>query len=126
MNKTRLVRKRIISEKQEIVQRDDLTYDGEPLTYDGEPVFYEEYPPISSQIQPDVVVEEDYLPKEKDGPASGKADLPSEQPTETKRNAAPAKGWGITTLFKNIIEKGWQIFTKSFWEAVLDRVWPKQ
>jgi hypothetical protein len=73
MSKKRLVRKRIISEKQEIVQRDDLTYDDEPLTYDGEPVFYEEYPPISSQIQPDVVVEEDYLPKEKYEPASGKA-----------------------------------------------------
>lgn len=50
----------------------------------------------------------------------------AEEPEETGGNATPAKGWGITTLFKNIIEKGWQIFTKSFWEAVLDRVWPKQ
>jgi hypothetical protein len=74
MSKKRLVRKHIISEKQEIVQRDDLTYDDEPLTYDGEPVFYEEYPPISSQILPDVVVEEDYPPKEKDGQVSSKAE----------------------------------------------------
>lgn len=40
-------------------------------------------------------------------------------------NTTPAKGWGITTLFKNIIEKGWQIFTKSFWDSVFERWGPK-
>ena len=33
---------------------------------------------------------------------------------------AKLKGW-----LKHVAEKGWQIFTKSFWEAVFDRVWPK-
>jgi hypothetical protein len=73
MSDKRLVRKRIISEKQEIVERKDLTWDGKLLTYGNEPLFYEEYPPISSQILLDVVVEEDYLPKEKYVQASGKA-----------------------------------------------------
>lgn len=54
------------------------------------------------------------------------ADLANIKLTESVGNATPAKEWWITTLFKSIIEKGWQIFTKSFWEAVLDRVWPKQ
>lgn len=50
----------------------------------------------------------------------------AEKPAERGGNATPAKGLGITTLFKNIIEKGWQIFTKSFWDSVFERMWPKQ
>jgi 6-pyruvoyl-tetrahydropterin synthase len=44
---------------------------------------------------------------------------------EPEGNATPAKEWWITTLFKNIIEKGWQIFTKSFWDSVFERWGPK-
>ncbi|MDD5327975.1 MAG: hypothetical protein PHY02_09225 [Phycisphaerae bacterium] len=44
---------------------------------------------------------------------SGKAE-------ETGGNATTAKEWGIKTFFKNIIEKGWQIFTKSFWDSFFE------
>jgi hypothetical protein len=108
MRKTRLVRKRFVSE--DIVRRHDVTYNGEPVTYDDEPVFYDEYPPISSLILP--VPDEDVLPTTSHG--------------EAEQKATSAKGCGVWTCIKKVVEKGWQIFTKSFWEAVLDRVWPKQ
>jgi len=37
----------------------------------------------------------------------------------------PDKRQRFVNCAKKIIEKGWQIFTKSFWETVFDRVWPK-
>jgi hypothetical protein len=55
--------------------------------------------------------------------AEVKADL--QQQAERGGNATAAKGWWVTTFFKNIIEKGWQIFTKSFWDSVFERWGPK-
>jgi hypothetical protein len=56
---------------------------------------------------------------------NAREELSDEKPAETWGNATSAKGWGITILFKNIIEKGWQIFTKSFWDSVFERWGPK-
>jgi hypothetical protein len=52
-------------------------------------------------------------------------DTKNQKPAKEEGNATPAKEWWITTLFKNIIEKGWQIFTKSFWDSVFERWLPK-
>jgi len=52
-------------------------------------------------------------------------ELCAEKPAGTKQNATPAKLWRIWTFVKKAAEKSWQIFTESFWEAVLDRIWPK-
>jgi hypothetical protein len=46
----------------------------------------------------------------------GKADLPAKKPVETEQK---------TTLFGKILEKVLYIFTRSFWDAVFDRRWPK-
>ena len=47
------------------------------------------------------------------------------KPSETAQDTTPAKRGRKGAWFKYVFEKGWQIFTKSFWEAVLDRYWPK-
>ena len=44
---------------------------------------------------------------------------------ETKPKAPRGKLRRLRIGIKKVVEKGWQIFTKSFWEAVLDRVLPK-
>ena len=44
---------------------------------------------------------------------------------ETKPKATLGKWQRLGTGMKKVFEKGWHIFTKSFWETVLDRVWPK-
>ncbi len=54
-----------------------------------------------------------------------KKQQPEPTSSETEQNTTPAKCLGIWTRIKKIFEKGWQIFTKSFWEVVLDRVWHK-
>lgn len=48
-----------------------------------------------------------------------------QKPTETEPDTTPAKRWWIPTCLGKIIEKGLYIFTKSFWDSVLERVWPK-
>lgn len=49
----------------------------------------------------------------------------AEQAAETKQNTTHAGQRGIITCLKKVGEKALQIFTKSFWDAVLERVWPK-
>jgi hypothetical protein len=44
---------------------------------------------------------------------------------ETERNTTPAKWWGIPTCLGKILEKVLYVFTRSFWDAVFDRRWPK-
>lgn len=48
-----------------------------------------------------------------------------EKAAATERNTTHAKRRGVITCLKKVVEKAWQIFTKSFWESVLERVWPK-
>lgn len=50
--------------------------------------------------------------------------LTPEKPAETEPGTAPAKRWSIGWV-KEGIKEVLRIFTKSFWEAVLDRVFPK-
>ncbi|MHC4460868.1 MAG: hypothetical protein ACYS6W_15925 [Planctomycetota bacterium] len=49
----------------------------------------------------------------------------AEKPAKTEQDTTPAVQRGIITCLKKVVEKAWQIFTKSFWESVLERVWPK-
>ncbi len=56
---------------------------------------------------------------------SAREELVSEKPAETGRDTTPAKHWGIWTWLGKIIEKGLYIFTKSFWETLFERMWPK-
>jgi hypothetical protein len=44
---------------------------------------------------------------------------------EAEQNTIPAKRWRIWTCVKKVAEKGWQIFTKSFWETLFERIWTK-
>lgn len=45
---------------------------------------------------------------------------------EFARKAPVSSKWRrIITCLKKVVEKGWQIFTKSFWESILERMWPK-
>lgn len=48
-----------------------------------------------------------------------------EKPAETKLDITSAKCRGIRARFNKVVEKAWQIFTKSFWETVFDRIFPK-
>ncbi len=48
------------------------------------------------------------------------------KPAETEQNATPAKRWWIPTCIGKIFEKVLYIFTKSFWDSVLERWGPKQ
>jgi len=50
----------------------------------------------------------------------------SQKPAETEQKTALAKHWWIPTCLGKIIEKGLYIFTKSFWDSVLERWGPKQ
>jgi predicted transcriptional regulator len=52
----KIIRKKYITE--EVVSRDDLTYDGEPLNWEGKPLYWEE--PIKTVSYP--VIEQDFLP----------------------------------------------------------------
>jgi len=52
-------------------------------------------------------------------------DLSPEKPAQPEQNVTPAKHWKITTWLGKIFEKALYIFTKSFWEALLERLWPK-
>ena len=54
-----------------------------------------------------------------------KADLPAKEPAEAEREATPGRWQRFVSCAKKVVEKGWQIFTKSFWEAVLDKMLPK-
>ncbi len=45
--------------------------------------------------------------------------------SELERNTRPYQWRGIVAWLRKVVERGWQIFTKSFWETVFDRVWPK-
>jgi hypothetical protein len=54
-----------------------------------------------------------------------KADLRNEKPAETKPNATLSKFAKTITCFKHVAEKALQIFAKSFWDSLFDRVWPK-
>ena len=49
----------------------------------------------------------------------------AQKSAEAKQNTFPSKFVKTTGRLKHVAEKGWQIFTKSFWEAFFDRVWPK-
>lgn len=51
--------------------------------------------------------------------------IKAQNPAETGRNTTPTKFRRIIIYLKKVVEKAWQIFTKSFWESVLERVWPK-
>ena len=57
--------------------------------------------------------------------ASGKVDLPNEKSAEAEWDTTLSKFAKTIGWFKHVAEKGWQIFTKSFWEAVFERFWPK-
>lgn len=52
------------------------------------------------------------------------ADLWPKKPAETEQDI-PTKRFGIKARLKKLVENAWQIFTKSFWETVFDRVFPK-
>jgi len=41
---------------------------------------------------------------------------------EKRQNATLSKFAKTKDWLKHVVEKGWQIFTRSFWEAVLDRM----
>lgn len=47
------------------------------------------------------------------------------QASGQKQNATPAKCQGSVTYLGKILEKVLYIFTRSFWDAVFDRYWPK-
>ena len=47
-----------------------------------------------------------------------------EKPAETEQNI-PTKRCGIKARLKKVVENAWQIFTKSFWETVFDRIFLK-
>lgn len=49
----------------------------------------------------------------------------NEPSREAIGNSNPSKRTKTKGYFKYAVEKGWQIFTKSFWETLFDRVWPK-
>ncbi len=65
----------------------------------------------------------DDLIDEIDGLSALLAEAPPGKDAEnsTLSRWAKLKGW-----FSDVLEKGLHILTKSFWEAVFDRVWPKQ
>jgi len=54
-----------------------------------------------------------------------KNELVVQKPEETEQNITPARNHRIWTCIRTVGEKAWQIFTKSFWEAVLDKISPK-
>jgi len=45
--------------------------------------------------------------------------------SETRQDTTSAKRWWIPTCIGKILEKGWQIFTKSFWETLFEKMGPK-
>jgi len=53
-------------------------------------------------------------------------DLSELKPAETKQDVIPAKGRRIIASFNKVVEKAWQIFTKSFWETVFERIFGPQ
>jgi hypothetical protein len=53
-----------------------------------------------------------------------KTTKPADLARKQKKDEQTASG-GIIGQLKHVAEKCLEIFTKSFWEAVLDRVWPK-
>jgi len=53
-----------------------------------------------------------------------KNELVAQKPEETEQNTTPTRNHRIWTCFRRVGEKAWQIFTKSFWEAVLDKISP--
>jgi hypothetical protein len=54
-----------------------------------------------------------------------KPSLAEAKSTETKQNTTPSKLRGIATCFGKILEKVLYIFTKSFWDSLWERMWPK-
>ena len=56
---------------------------------------------------------------------SGDFEMAARAKSELEQNTSPSQWRGIVTCLGKIVEKGWQIFTKSFCEAVLDRIWHK-
>jgi len=54
-----------------------------------------------------------------------KAEQPSSGHAETEQNAISSKLRGIATCFGKILEKVLYIFTKSFWDSLWERMWPK-
>jgi len=54
-----------------------------------------------------------------------KIEYDNKKPAEIGQDNTTAKCRRISIRIKKIIEKTWQIFNKSFCEAVLDRMWPK-
>lgn len=46
--------------------------------------------------------------------------------SERRENSAFSKLAKIKIWIKYLAEKGWLIFTKSFWDAVLEKYGPKQ
>lgn len=58
--------------------------------------------------------------------ASGKAGDITQTAPEKEQNATPAKWWRrIVTGLGKLLEKGWYIFTKSFWETFWEKFGPK-
>jgi len=51
--------------------------------------------------------------------------LTDEKPAQPEQKATPGKWQRFVTCAKKVIEKAWQIFTRSFWEALLDKMFPK-
>ena len=49
----------------------------------------------------------------------------AKKPGERKQDIPPAKRRRIIARLKKVVENAWQIFTKSFWETVFDRIFPK-
>ena len=57
---------------------------------------------------------------------SGKAGDITQTAPEKEQNATPAKWWRrIVTGLGKLLEKGWYIFTKSFWETFWEKFGPK-
>ena len=110
MSKAKLIRK--VSE--EIVLREDITYDGEQVYYDGEAVFYE-HPPINSSKY-------EYQIEENPAPAAIRhieADLTSTKPSETKQNAS----W--MSCVSNFFWKLYEKTLKAFFDSLLGKYGPK-
>jgi len=44
------------------------------------------------------------------------------KPAETKLDIPPSKGYAIKARLEKLVEKAWQILTKTFWETIFERI----
>jgi hypothetical protein len=56
---------------------------------------------------------------------NGDFEMTARVKSELEQDTSPSQWHGIATWLGKVVERGWQIFIKSFWETIFDRVWPK-